>query len=145
MTIHAMLAPAAVLVLWTTVMLMWVLFTRFPAFKKVGIDIGKAGPGGRGSDVEPMLPASVNWKSHNHTHLHEQPTIFYAVVLILAVAPCITPLTVGLAWAYVGLRIAHSLWQALVNTIPVRFALFFLSSCCLIALAVLAVLCTLNV
>ena len=139
-----MLAPAAVLVLWTTIMLLWVLITRFPALKAIGIDIGKVGPGGRSGEIEPMMPATVNWKSHNHTHLHEQPTIFYAVVAILAIAGCVTPLTVGLAWAYVALRIAHSLWQALVNTIPVRFALFFVSSSCLIALAVIAVLCTLG-
>ena len=84
----------------------------------------------------PRLPPEVTWKSHNHTHLHEQPTLFYAVVLILAVQGAHTELNVALAWAYVALRIVHSLWQALVNKVSIRFALFLLSTLCLVVLAV---------
>ena len=90
-----------------------------------------------------MLPPSVNWKSHNYSHLMEQPTLFYATIVILALAGAGEGLNVQLAWAYTGLRIAHSLWQALINTIPVRFTLFLLSSLCLTVLAVNAVQVTL--
>ena len=82
------------------------------------------------------------WKSHNYTHLMEQPTIFYPAVIILAIMGA-TGLDVGLAWAYVAIRIVHSLWQASVNRIPVRAALFFVSSFVLIALAVRALVATL--
>jgi len=42
----------------------------------------------------------------------------------------------------VGFRILHSLWQILVNTIPVRFALFLAATLALIVLAVRAVMAT---
>ncbi len=144
MGVNAILAPAAVLVLWTTVMVGWLAYARLSAVKKSGADLSKSPPGGRGQDIDPLLPASARWPSHNYTHLLEQPTIFYAVVLILAVGGGVTQITVGLAWAYAALRIVHSLWQALVNTIPVRFTLFLLSTFCLIALALLAVILTLG-
>ena len=140
----SLLAPGAVLALWTLIMFGWVAATRFPALKKTGIDLSKAPPGGRGADLEGILPPEVNWKSHNYTHLLEQPTLFYAVIVFLHLSGGNTDLTRGLAWAYVVLRIAHSLWQATVNRIPVRLALFALSSLCLIALSLLAVIATLG-
>ena len=85
------------------------------------------------------MPERVNWKSHNYPHLMEQPTLFYAVVVVLAVAGDTSVLNTNLAWAYCGLRVLHSLWQGLFNTIPVRFLLFLLSSLCLLALAINAV------
>ena len=132
------LAPAAVLVLWSMIVLFWMAFTRFPALKKAGIDLSK-GRGARYEQVEGSLPDRVNWVSHNYTHLMEQPTLFYAVVAILALAGDTSALNLGLAWAYCGLRVAHSLWQGLVNQVPVRFLIFLLSSLCLLVLAVNAV------
>ena len=140
----SLLAPGAVLALWTLIMFGWVAATRFPALKKAGIDLAKAPPGGRGSDLERILPAAINWKSHNYTHLCEQPTIFYAVIVFLQLSGGNTDLTRGLAWAYVVIRIVHSIWQSTVNRIPVRFALFLLSTLCLLALSVLAVIATLG-
>lgn len=139
------LAPAAVLVLWSLIMLFWLAVTRLPAMSKAGIDLKTAPPGGRGIDLEPVLPAKLNWISHNYTHLMEQPTLFYAVVGILALAgggTCI--LNVSLAWGYVGLRIVHSLWQALINVTSIRFLIFLLSTACLLILAINAVRATLG-
>ncbi|MFM2371256.1 MAG: hypothetical protein RIS85_978 [Pseudomonadota bacterium] len=130
------LAPAAVLVLWTLVMLMWMAFTRLPAISKMG-GLAKAKPGGRGQDLEGVLPDQINWKSHNYAHLMEQPTLFYAIVAILAIMGA-GRLDVTLAWAYVIIRITHSIWQATVNRLPVRFTLFLLSSLCLMVLAIRA-------
>ena len=125
-------------------MLGWVAATRFPALAKSGIDLKVAPPGGRGADLETILPPQVNWKSHNYTHLLEQPTLFYAVIIFLHLSGGSTDLTRGLAWAYVVLRIVHSLWQARVNRVPIRFAIFGLSTFCLLALALLAVIATLG-
>lgn len=129
-----LLAPASVLVLWTFVMLFWMAGTRLPAMKAMGGGLGKAKPGGRGQDLEGRLPDPVNWKAHNHTHLMEQPTLFYATVAIIAILGPVEH-DVWFAWAYVILRIAHSIWQATINRVPVRFALFMLSSLCLLVLA----------
>lgn len=137
---QAMLAPAAVLVAWSLIMLGWAAATRLPALSQIG-GMANAKPGGRGQDLEGVLPPLVNWKSHNYTHLMEQPTLFYAVVAILAIAGA-GRIDVALAWGYVSLRVVHSLWQATVNRVPVRFTLFSLSTFCLIGLAVRAVLAT---
>ena len=118
--------------------------SRFGALAKSGIDLKSAPPGGRGADLEGVLPPLTNWKSHNYTHLCEQPTIFYAVIVFLQLSGGNTELTRGLAWAYVVIRIVHSLWQVTVNRIPVRFTLFLLSTLCLFALALLAVIATLG-
>jgi len=137
-----MLAPAAVLVAWTLIVLFWIIPERFGAIAKVedkSVFAGKQGA--RGSDLEGKIPDKANWPAHNHTHLHEQPTLFYAVVVILALTgPDATD--VLFAWIYVGLRIVHSLWQILVNRLPIRFALFLASSIALIVLAVRALMAT---
>lgn len=141
---YSLLAPPAILTLWTLVILTWMAMTRLPGMAKLGIDLKTAPPGGRGVDLEAALPPTVNWKSHNYTHLLEQPTLFYAVTIILTLTGGVTNLTTGLAWAYVVLRIIHSLWQTVVNTIPLRFTLFMLSTLCLLALSVLSVIATLG-
>jgi len=137
-----MLAPAAVLVFWSIIMLWWTAGTRFPAIAKSGTSLKDAKPGGRGQDLEGVLPDKVNWKAHNYAHLMEQPTIFYPTVIILAVMGA-SAIDVTIAWIYVSLRIVHSLWQALVNVVVVRFALFVLATISLVILAVRALLATL--
>jgi len=137
-----MLAPAAVLVVWTLIVLLWIVPVRFGAIAKVedkSVFTGKEG--GRGQDLEGKIPDKANWPAHNHTHLHEQPTLFYAVSAILAIAGA-GAIDVTLAWIYVAVRIVHSLWQILVNKLPIRFALFLASSIVLIILAVRAVMAT---
>ena len=136
-----MLAPAAVLVAWTLVVLLWIIPARFGAIAKVEKSKLPRKEGVRGQDLEGVIPDKANWPAHNHTHLHEQPTLFYAVVLILTiVGPSAWDVT--LAWAYVGIRIIHSVWQNLVNKVPVRFVLFLLSSLVLMALSIRAVMAT---
>ena len=137
------LAPAAVLVLWTLVMLVWMAGTRLPALKAAGIDMSKA-VGGRGQDLEGVLPANVNWKSHNYAHLVEEPTLFYAVVGILAILGQVSAVAVALAWTYVVIRIVHSLVQATSNRIAIRFPLFLASTLALLGLTVMALLRTLH-
>lgn len=120
----SLLTPAAALICWTLIMLLWMAAARAPVLAKLGEQLKNGPPGGRGIDLEPMLPPSTNWKSHNYTHLLEQPTLFYAVVLILFVGGGTTALTVALAWGYTAIRIVHSLWQATVNRVPLRLMLF---------------------
>jgi hypothetical protein len=136
------LAPAAVLVAWSLIMLSWLFASRFPALNRAGIDLRRAPPGGRGQDLEGKVDPQAQWKAHNYAHLMEQPTLFYATAAILAIMGA-GAIDVLLAWAYVALRIVHSLWQATVNRVPVRFALFLASTACLMVLAVRAVLATL--
>lgn len=127
------LKPMVVLIAWTLVMLIWLVATRLPAMKAAGIDITKL-TGGKGADADGILPASAQWKAHNYNHLMEQPTLFYAVCLVIAVTGTGNGLNAWIAWAYVALRIVHSLWQATVNKVSIRFLLFALATLCLVAL-----------
>ena len=138
-----MLAPAAVLIAWSIIMLIWMALTRLPALSKATGGLKNAKPGGRGQDLEGVLPDKIQWKSHNYAHLMEQPTLFYAVVVILAILQP-DPVNVLLAWIYVGLRIVHSIWQATVNVVSVRFFLFLMSTIVLASLAVHALIATLG-
>jgi len=137
-----MLAPAAVLVLWSLVMLFWMAFTRLPAMKGLGGGLKDAKPGGRGQDLDGVIPDKIQWKAHNYAHLMEQPTIFYPTALILAVMGA-GAMDVVLAWIYVALRIVHSVYQATVNVVNIRFLFFMLSTFALLVLAVRAVMATL--
>ena len=137
-----MLAPAAILVVWTLIILFWILPVRFGAIAKLEDKSVLSGKdGARGQDLEGKIPDKANWPAHNHTHLHEQPTLFYAVSVILAIMGP-GAFDVLLAWVYVGVRIVHSLWQILFNKLPVRILLFLISTITLIILAVRAVMAT---
>lgn len=133
------LQPVAVLAAWTMVVWAWMIATRIPAMQAKGIKLG-AMTGGRGADADGILPDRAQWKAHNYNHLMEQPTVFYAVALTLFLAGWGTGLNATLAWGYVLLRIAHSIVQATFNRVAVRFALFMLSSLCLIVLCAHAVM-----
>ena len=134
-TASAMLAPVIALVLWTFVMWGWMYATRIPAILSSRMKLDPNAP--RGQQMN-ELPPHVRWKADNYNHLFEQPTLFYAVALVLALVRDTSNLAVGLAWTYVILRVVHSLWQALVNVIPVRFYLFAASSLVLFALTIKA-------
>jgi len=127
-------APAIVLVLWSLVMLGWLAITRLPAMAKAGIDL-RSLVGARGANLEGVVPDRVNWKAHNYAHLMEQPTLFYVTVVILALVGAGDGVNLQLAWAYVVLRVAHSIVQATWNRVAVRFTLFSLSTVALLALA----------
>ncbi len=131
----AMLAPVIALVLWSFVMWGWMYATRIPAILAMRMRLDPEAP--RGEQMN-QLPPKVRWKADNYNHLFEQPTLFYAVALTLAILHDTSTLALTLAWAYVALRVAHSLWQALVNVIPVRFYLFAASSLVLLALTLKA-------
>ena len=137
---HAqILQPVAILILWSLVMWLWMYAVRIPAMQRARFDAATA-VGGTGKDLDPLLPAAVQWKAHNYNHLMEQPTLFYAVALLLALAGAGDGLNATLAWIYVGFRIVHSLVQATVNRVLVRFTLHVLGTIPLIMLAVHAVL-----
>jgi hypothetical protein len=96
---------------------------------------GAAKPGSL--DALPMKVAQV---AHNYNHLHEQPTLFYALALAAHVGNWADGVSIYLAWGYVGLRVLHSLVQATVNLVAARFAVFALASLVLMALCAKTIL-----
>jgi hypothetical protein len=129
------LAPVIALVLWSFVMGAWLYATRLPTMIKNRIVYDPHRPA---EEFHARLPAQVRWKADNYNHLMEQPTLFYAVALTLALLGAGAGLNAGLAWLYVGLRIVHSVVQATINLVPLRFAIFMVASVVLLVLSVRA-------
>ena len=127
-----MIVPVLALVGWTFVMWVWMYATRIPAMQQANIDVEELSR--TGAPLE--LPPEVARVADNYNHLHEQPTIFYAVALAAHLAGAADGLSVALAWAYVALRVLHSLVQATKNVIMVRFSVFAIGSLVLFALFV---------
>ncbi len=115
---------------WTFVMWFWMYATRIPAMLKANIDVAELSRTG----APLTLPPEVARVADNYNHLHEQPTVFYALVLAAAALGAVDDIQVALAWAYVGVRVVHSLVQAIKNAITVRFGLFVIASALLLTL-----------
>jgi hypothetical protein len=133
------LQPAVALAAWTMVMWAWMYATRIPAMVAAKID-----PDSLARDPEAkldrLLPPQVQWKAHNYNHLHEAPTVFYAVAIVLAITGQGDGYAALLGWIYVAARVVHSLIQATANRVTVRFAVFVFSSLVLLGLIALAAL-----
>jgi hypothetical protein len=129
------LVPVVALVTWTLIIMVWMAASRLPAMKKAGIDL-KTLVGGRGANLEGVLSDQIMWKSHNYSHLLEQPTLFYAIAVTLALMGMGGGINYWFAWGYVGFRILHSLIQVTVNVVRYRFLVFLLASLCLVGLTV---------
>ncbi len=119
------IAPVVALVAWSMIMWVWMYATRIPAVRAAKMKLDPNAP--RGEQMA-TLPPGVRWKADNYTHLMEQPTVFYALAISLAVVGEGSGINLYLAWAYVVLRIVHSLVQALGNKIELRFLLFVLTN-----------------
>jgi len=135
---HPLLQSVVALLAWTAMMFIWMYATRIPAMIKAGFDLRNR-VGGQGSDLDQLLPPGVQWKAHNYNHLVEQPTLFYAVAVVLVLTNCQSPIALYAAWAYVLLRVIHSLIQSVSNRILYRFPIFMLASIALIILIGVAV------
>jgi hypothetical protein len=130
------LTPMLAMISWTLVMWLWMYATRIPAMQKAGINPARM----KLKSEMDVLPVEVRRIADNFNHLHEQPTIFYALVIYCQLAGIADPFMIGLAWGYVALRVGHSLIQALWNFIPARFGVFVTSTIVLIIMAARAVL-----
>ncbi len=127
------LIPMLILVLWTLVMLGWMALSRLPVMSAMKMD---PQAGARTADLAAKLPAEVQWKADNYNHLMEQPTIFYAVCIVLAISGNGEGLSLILAWTYVVSRIVHSVIQSTTNQVPLRFGIFAVGSMALLVMTV---------
>lgn len=137
------IAPVVALVAWSLVIWVWMYARRIPAMSRAGIDSRNL-VGGSGADLRARIEPKDQWPADNYNHLMEQPTIFYAIALSLALLDQGAGVNAMIAWTYVGLRIAHSLLQITVNRVIIRFGLFTLSTLCLVALTLHATLAMLH-
>lgn len=129
---NGILTPALALICWTLIVWAWMYATRIPAMQKAKIEPQSAIHPGSLS----ILPASVRVVADNYNHLHEQPTIFYALIFYSHLAGAADLPNIILAWTYVALRVAHSMAQIVIKVVVVRFSLFVLGTLTLITIAV---------
>jgi hypothetical protein len=126
----SLVPPVLALVGWTFVMWVWLYATRIPAVRAARIDLVQVSR--TGGELE--LPPEVTRVADNYNHLHEQPTLFYALALAAQLSGAVDGVSVGLAWGYVALRVLHSFVQATRNVIIVRFYVFVAASLVLLLL-----------
>lgn len=134
-----MMTPVLALVVWTLVILVWLYARRIPAMRKAGIDPAKIKGSESYASLPPMNPKAI-WVADNYNHLHEQPVIFYALCLYSHLVGVTDMFNVGLAWAYVVIRVVHSFIQITTNFVPLRFVVFNIGSLVLGIIAVRNVL-----
>lgn len=132
MEASAILQPVIALGLWSGVMMIWMYATRIPAISATDIPVAEMGhPSGM-----KYLPSEVRRIADNYNHLFEQPTLFYATCIAIAVAGHVDAAAVNVAWVFVGIRVVHSLIQASVNIVLLRFGVFLLSWVALLVLLI---------
>lgn len=126
------LYPVLALIAWTAIMWFWMYATRIPAMQKAGINPDDARHPGSASGEK--IPPSVRSVADNYNHLHEQPTIFYALMFFAGLTGGSDNIAMYLAWTYVGLRVLHSFVQILSPKVALRFMVFALASLVLFVL-----------
>ncbi|MBN9566271.1 MAG: MAPEG family protein [Alphaproteobacteria bacterium] len=132
----SILTPVLALIILSLIVWIWMYATRIPAMQKARINPQDA----RFPGSLDVLPDSARQVADNYNHLMEQPTIFYALVFYIYLSGGQDTLYIWLAWAYVALRVVHTLIQCTANVVNLRFTVFSLSTLVLMAMAVRAVL-----
>jgi len=136
-TMDTLIAPVLALAAWTYLIGLAMFGARIAT-------MGGRGPapktGEEAHAVHQTLPPAVRNINANFNHLHEQPTLFYAVALALQYLQGNTPVALGLAWGYAALRVLHSFVQIFGDRVGPRFNLFMLSFFVLIGLTAVAAL-----
>lgn len=82
----------------------------------------------------PNVPGQVSLPNRNLMNLLELPVLFYVVCLAFYVTGKLDAAALYLAWAYVGLRAAHSVIHLTYNNVFHRLSAFAASNVVLVAL-----------
>ena len=118
-----------VLVFWTMIVLLMIPRRRFGAARQ-RLVTAKDFAFGESENV----PGEVRIPNRNYMNLLELPVLFYLACITLVVTAKVEPWSVGLAWAFVLLRIAHSIVHLTYNNVFHRLRIFALSATVLLAL-----------
>lgn len=122
---YPILGPLVVLVLWSLIVWICMYAYMIPVIVKLKLVYNPYKPK---DEFISKFPPEKRWPADNYNHLMEQPTIFYAIVLTLAVMGSEEQIDTQLAWSYVALRIVHSIIQIVWNEATSRFVFFVASS-----------------
>ncbi len=123
MRAEAIFAPVAALALWTVGVLATTGFRRLRALHRRRLS-PRAFQLGESADV----PPDVALANRNLMNLLEMPLLFYVVAIAFYVTHHVARGVVGLAWAYVALRVVHSCEHLTANHVPRRAVVFAISN-----------------
>ena len=124
---NLILQPVILMCLLSFVMMVWMYATRIPASKEIekkGIDLQDLS---HPSKLGGVFPSKVERVADNYNHLFEQPTVFYATVFVIWALNATDNFYLSCAWIYFIIRVIHSIFQATINSVWVRFSLFMAS------------------
>jgi hypothetical protein len=131
---HSILYPMAAMALLTLVVLVINLIYRINAVRHKNINPRYF------KTYQGEAPDHVVEASRNFSNLFEMPVLFYTAGVLAIALNVQTPVTVGLAWAYVVSRAVHSYIHIAHNHVYSRMGVFALSTAILVALWLVLVL-----
>ena len=118
----SILLPVLVLAFWT-----FIIFAIMAPARFYFLRMKHPQTAAHTKNLKGLLPPWTERVADNYNHLFEQPVVFYAIALSIAVINNIEPFMIQLAWVYVALRVLHSIVQITFNFVPLRFTLFVTS------------------
>ena len=127
--------PLFALAAWTLCVVLLLAYRRVRATMRGEAPIAQFSQG----DTD-ALPAAVILVNRNYMNLLEMPVLFYVIGVLAFAAGLQDPRLVTLGWAYVVLRVLHSLVHLSYNHVLHRFALFAASNVVLVIMWVLTAL-----
>ena len=119
MTASVIFYPVIALVLWTFAVLLLVPRARFRAGRQRIVSAKDFAYG-----ESDRVPGDVKLPNRNYMNLLELPVLFYVACLVLYVTGKVDAWSLGLAWAFVLMRIAHSAVHLTYNNVFHRLRAF---------------------
>jgi hypothetical protein len=129
----AILYPLFALAAWTLLVLLLIPIARVRSVRQreIATDDFKYGESAK-------VPGRVRIPNRNYMNLLELPMLFYVVGIVLYVTGGASSTAIAIAWAFVALRVVHSLVHLTYNHVLHRLTAFTLANVALALLWVLA-------
>ncbi len=119
----AILMPMLALIAWTMLVLLLIPYVRIKAVRNAVVS-----PGDFRYGESSKVPPQLCLPNRNYMNLLELPMLFYIASLTMVVTGTATPTLLALGWAYVGLRVVHSVIHIAYNNVIHRLIAFTLSN-----------------
>lgn len=126
--------PVAALAAWTLCMLLLMAFRRIRSALDHSVHPREYALG-----ESERVPDSIALVNRNYMNLLELPVLFHVACILAVLVQASSPTMIGLAWAYVALRVVHSLVHVTCNRVVYRLAVFAASNVVLIGMWILLV------
>lgn len=117
---HSIFLPVYVLFMWAMWMFARLAYLRVSAHKNKEVRFSQF-------KLQTNMPERIQLTSNNLKNLFETPVLFFVLAFFIHAKGMETPMYLGLAWAFVILRVVHSMIHITTNNVNFRFLSFLLS------------------